>query len=111
MTTNPTMHARQPAARALHEICEAARRVDCGECGALWGEECVYTTGPVSVPVTGHTPLQPVRGYHVARLARAFRRGLISGPDLITVLQATVVFTTATVIHDTVGADAMGGAR
>jgi hypothetical protein len=111
MTTNPTMHTRQPAARALHEICEAARRIDCGECGALQGEECVYTTGPVSVPVTADTPIRPVRGYHVARLGRAFRRGLISGPDLVAVLQATVVFTAATVIYDPAGAGAGGGAR
>lgn len=111
MTTNPTTTARQPESRWLHEICEAARRVDCGECGALRGEECVYTTGPVYVPVTGDTPMQTVRGYHVARLARAFRRGLISGPDLIAVLQATVVFTTATAIYDPAGTDAMGGAQ
>jgi hypothetical protein len=111
MTTNPTTHARQPAARSLHEICEAARRVDCGECGALRGEECVYTTGPASVPVTAGTPMRPVRGYHVARLARAFRRGLIGGPDLVAVLQSTVVFTAATVIHDPADADDGSGAR
>ena len=111
MATNHTTTARPPAERTLHEICETARRVDCGECGALPGDECVYTTVPVSVPVTRSTPVRPVRGYHVARLSRAFRRGLISGPDLVAVLQDTVVFTTATVIYDPVGTDAGGGAR
>ena len=37
---------------ALREACEAVRRVDCGECSALSGRECVHTTAPVSVPVT-----------------------------------------------------------
>ena len=31
---------------ALREACEAARRVDCGECSALSGRECVHTTAP-----------------------------------------------------------------
>jgi hypothetical protein len=39
-------------------------------------------------------------GYHVARLARAMRRGLISGPELVAVLQALVAFDTATVVFD-----------
>ena len=56
-----------PAAHSLHEICEAARRVNCGECWAIPGDECVYTSAPVSVPVTPGTPVRPVRGYHVAR--------------------------------------------
>jgi hypothetical protein len=108
---NPTTAASPPAERWVHQICEAARRVDCGECRALPGDDCVCTTAPASVPVTGNAPVRPVRGYHVARLCRGFRRGLISGPDLVAVLQATVVFTTATVIYDPAGADAWGGAR
>lgn len=44
--------------------------------------------------------MRPARGYHVARFCRGFRRGLISGPDLITVLQAAGTFTLATVIWD-----------
>jgi hypothetical protein len=55
----------------LREACEAARRVDCGQCPALSGQECVYTTAPVSVPVTAGTPVRPVRGYHAGRLALA----------------------------------------
>jgi hypothetical protein len=80
---------------------------NCGECWALPGDECVYTTAPVSVPVTPGTPVQPVRGYHVARLVRAYRRGLISGPDLDAVLAELVVFTNATVVYD----EAPDGAR
>jgi hypothetical protein len=73
-----------PQARGLHEICEAARRVNCGECWQVPGKPC--TADP--------------DGYHVARLGRTMRRGLISGPDLIAVLQALVEFTSATVVYD-----------
>ena len=100
MIINPTTAASPPAERWVHQICEAARRVDCGECRALPGDDCACTTVPASVPVTGNTLVRPMRGYHVARLCRGFRCGLISGPDLIALLQATVVFTTATVICD-----------
>ncbi len=55
----------------LREACEAARRVDCGQCAALAGDECVYTTAPASVPVTAGTAVHPVRGYHAGRLALA----------------------------------------
>jgi hypothetical protein len=100
MTANTTTAATPPTARTLHEICQDARQANCGECWALPGDECVYTTAPVSVPVTMGTPMRPVRGYHVARFCRGFRRGLISGPDLIAVLQAAGTFTLATVIWD-----------
>ena len=83
-----------PAARSLREVCEAARQANCGECWARPGDECVFTSVPVSVPVT------PARGYHVARFARAMRRGLITGPDLIAVLETVVCFTSATVVYD-----------
>ena len=36
----------------------------------------------------------------MARFARAMRRGLISGPELITVLQTVGAFTDSTVIYD-----------
>jgi hypothetical protein len=91
---------RPPAARSLHEICEDVRRANCGECWALPGDECVFTSVPASVPVIPGTPVRPVRGYHVARFARAQRRGLISGPDLMAVLDTAGVFTTSTVIYD-----------
>jgi hypothetical protein len=89
-----------PAARSLHEVCKDARCANCGECWALPGDECVFTTAPVSVPVTPGTPVQPVRGYHVARFGRAMRRGLISGPDLIAVLETLDAFTSGTVVYD-----------
>jgi hypothetical protein len=38
-----------------------AARVDCGQCAALRGEECAYTSSPAG----------PVRGYHAGRLALA----------------------------------------
>ena len=56
---------------AFRSAVEAARRVDCGQCAALAGDECVCTTAPASVPVTAGTPVRPVRGYHAGRLALA----------------------------------------
>jgi hypothetical protein len=97
--TNTTT-ARAPAARSLHEICEDARRANCGECWALPGDECVYTSIPVSVPITPGTPVQTARGYHVARFGRAMRRGLISGADLIAVLRELDAFTNNTLVYD-----------
>ena len=58
-------------APAFRSAVKAARRVDCGQCLALAGGEWVYTTAPVSVPVTAGTPVRPVRGYHAGRLALA----------------------------------------
>ena len=46
-----------PAARSLREVCEAARQANCGECWARPGDECVFTSVPVSVPVTPGTPV------------------------------------------------------
>ena len=74
--------ASPQTARSLHEICEAARLANCGECWQVPGKPC--------------TP----EGDHVARFDRAMRRGLITGPDLIGVLQRLVVFTTATIVCD-----------
>jgi hypothetical protein len=92
---------KAPAARrSLHQICEDARRANCGECWALPGDECVFTSVPASVPVVPGTRMLPARGYHVARFGRAQRRGLISGPDLMAVLDTAGVFTTSTVIYD-----------
>jgi hypothetical protein len=95
LTANPAAQARP-----LREVCEDARRVDCTVCPALSGDECVYTTAPESVPVTASTPLQPLRGYHVLRFGAAMTAGLISGQELIMVLQTAVVFTVDTVIWD-----------
>ncbi len=66
--TSKLLQAGSPAFRSA---VEAARRVDCGQCAALAGDECVYTTAPASVPVTAGTPVRPVRGYHAGRLALA----------------------------------------
>jgi hypothetical protein len=76
-----------PQARSLHEICEAASMANCGECWQAPGTPCTHSE-------TG------ADGYHVARLGRAARRGLITGQDLIAVLQALVVFTSSTVVYD-----------
>ena len=100
MTTDPTTTARPAAVCSLHQICVDTSRATCGECWAPPGDECVYTTSPAPVPVTKGTPVRPVRGYHVARFARAVRRGLISAADFAVVLDIAIVFTPATVIYD-----------
>ena len=112
MDTTLTATAGPPAARSLHEICQAARRGNCGPfCGPLPGEECVFTTAPVSVPVTRGTPLQPVRGYHVSRFAWAHSHGLISAAELAAVTGPAGSFTPAAVIYDTIQGRAMSGDR
>ena len=112
MDTSLTATASPPAARSLHEICEAARRGTCGPfCGALPGDECVFTTAPVSVPVTRGTPTRPVRGYHVSRFAWAQSHGLISAAELAAVTGTAGSFTPATVIYDTIQGTAMSGDR
>jgi hypothetical protein len=104
LDTNLTTITSPPAARSLHDICEAARRGSCGPfCGALPGDECVFTTAPASVPVTRGTPIQPVRGYHLSRFARAQAHGLISAAELAAVTGTTGPVTPATVIYDIQG--------
>jgi hypothetical protein len=101
LDTTLTTITSPPAARSLHDICEAARLGDCGPfCGALPGDECVVTSAPVSVPVTGDTPMRPARGYHMARFARAESRGLISAAEFAAVTQTAGSVTPAAVIFD-----------
>ena len=72
---------------SLHDACETARSVSCGECEAHHQAPCLR--GDLGT-----------RGYHVARFAQAWCLGLISGPDLAVVLDAAVVFTSSTVVYD-----------
>jgi hypothetical protein len=81
MTINTTTATSPPAARSLAEICQAARQTNCGKCWQVPGEPC--------------TP----EGDQVARFARAMRRGLISGPELIAALQPLDTFTGATLVY------------
>jgi len=102
LDTSLTATASPPAARSLHQICQAARRGNCGPfCGALPGDECVFTSAPVSVPVTGDTPMRPVRGYHMARFAWAQSHGLISAAEFAAVTETAGSLTPARVIFDT----------
>lgn len=71
---NPTMTSSPPVARSLLDICTDARLADCGQCLQVPG-----------LPCTPH-PKTGAGGYHVARLSAAFRRGLISGPELVAAL-------------------------
>lgn len=71
-------------ARTLTEICADALRATCGECWSAPGQPC-------ATPRPG--------GVHVARLGRAMRRGLVTGPDLIAVLETLDAFTAASVVY------------
>ena len=42
-------------------------------------------------------------GDHVARFGRALRRGLVTGPELIAVLQTLDAFTNTTIVRDVPG--------
>ena len=77
-----------PAVRPLRELCQLARMCSCGECWA----------GP-AVPCTRNP-----EGDHVARFNRAMRRGLISGPELVLVLNALPPFSTYTIVETPGGA-------
>ena len=112
-TTIPQAPGSGPAGtpRDLHAICEDVRRAECGACSALPGDECVYTTAPVSVPVTPGTAVRPVRGYHVARFALAEATDLITAADMAAVLEAAGSFTASTVIYDAKPEDTMSGAE
>lgn len=74
----------RPPPRPLAEVCEAVQLVRCGCCPTLPGRPCTITS-------LG-------RGYHVARFARALRRGVITGPELVAALAIPDAFTNATVI-------------
>ena len=74
--------------RPLAEICQAVRLANCGQCWEVPG-----------VPCTTH-PATGAGGFHVARFARAMRRGLISGPELVAALAVPQVFVNATVIYE-----------
>jgi hypothetical protein len=74
-----------PEHRPLHLIAADVLAATCGHCWAHPGEPC------------------DAEGVHLARFARARRRGVISGPDMAAVLSIAApdpedVFTPATVI-------------
>jgi len=81
------MTATGSQVRSLHSVCELACLVNCGECWASPHIPCLHGT-------------RGTQGYHVARLARARRRGLISAPDLAAVLDDVEVFANSTVVYD-----------
>lgn len=71
-----------PVTRTVAEVCAAALLANCGCCWACPGQPCTA----------------PPHGVHVARLARAERRGLISSPELLSVLGALDAFTPESVV-------------
>jgi len=105
-TIMPGQQSPDRTPRALHEICEDVRRAECGACPALPGDECVFTSAPVSLPVTPGTPVRPVRGYHVNRFAIAEADDLITIADMSAVLESAGAFTSTTIIYDGAPQDA-----
>ncbi len=83
--TIPQPAALAETARTLHEICEAAARCNCGACWAHPHEPCATV---------------PPGGTHLARIARAVRRGLLDAADMSPALAGLDVFSGATVIRD-----------
>jgi len=75
------------AARSHHAICQSARQVNCGECWAPPHVPCLRGSRGTS-------------GFHVARFARAYRRGLLTGLDLSAVLDHAEVFCNSIVVYD-----------
>jgi len=110
--TSLTAAARPPAARSRHQICQAARRGSCRpSCGALPGDECVFSTAPASVPATSGIP-----GASGPRLPRVpVRAGATARPDqrggAAAVTAAAGPVTPAAVIDDTIQGGAMSGDR
>ena len=82
----------RPLVRTLRDIAADALLADCGWCWGGWGNPC--------------TTDEP-GGMHVARLNRAYRRGLISEADYMAVIHSLDAFTSATVVtRETAGAAA-----
>jgi hypothetical protein len=76
--------ACQQLPRTMHALCEQATRlVNCGHCWARPGTPC---DGP--------------DGYHLARFARASKRGLLTAVEFASVTEGLDVFHGATVIRD-----------
>ena len=75
------------APRSLHSICDLACLANCGEC---WS--------PPQVPCLRAS--RGTRGFHVARFARAYRRGLLTAADLTAVLDDAEVSGNSTVVYD-----------
>jgi hypothetical protein len=79
------------AARSVHVICELVRRANCGYCWARPQHPCAVGR-------------DGTEGYHLARFARAARRGLISAADFDAVLAAAGdrMFNGAAILFDDV---------
>ena len=71
-------------ARTLADICRDALGANCGHCWACPGEPCRSA-------LSG--------GIHVARLDRAYRRGIVSPADFMAAIGALGAFTEASVLY------------
>ena len=80
------MSTRPGTARAFGVIAADVLRADCGECWVPPHVPCLRGSRGMS-------------GYHVARFARAYRRGLISAADLTAALDDAEVFGNSTVVY------------
>jgi hypothetical protein len=81
--------------RSLHAICELTRLAACGYCpAATLGQPCASSD-------VGSD------GFHIARFAAAYRRGLITAADFTAVTKVAGAFGNATLVYD----DTLGGGR
>jgi hypothetical protein len=93
----------QTPARSLHAILDDTSRATCPVCPALPGDECVFTTAPLAMPVIPGTRMSPARGCHVGRLAVAETNGLISAADFDVAVVTAGAFSISTLIYDSEG--------
>ena len=86
LAADPARPSRQ-SPRTLHALCvQSAAVVPCPQCWAPGGTPCSRGASGL--------------GYHVARFARARRRGLLAEAELATVLGGLDAFTNATIVRD-----------
>ena len=76
------------ATEALAGITGAALAANCGHCWAAPGEPC-------ATALSG--------GMHLARLDRAYRRGLLTAADFMLVVDTLDAFTEASVLYEAKG--------
>jgi len=84
----------------MQDICQSARLADCGHCWARSGQACLVPGPAIGQPAQVVNTETGADGYHLARFARARRRGLITAAEMAAVLQGYDVFAGHTVIWD-----------
>jgi hypothetical protein len=85
--TRPASFAEPTPPRTLHDLCQQAARITCGECGQRHGAPCTDAGG--------------LDGYHLGRfIAARATAGLLTGSEMSEVVAAAGAFTPATLVRD-----------